>query len=173
MNAPTANLRPANEWASWIALIFAIVICFATAGLGSALTTPGLEPWYAGINKPSFNPPNWIFGPVWTVLFLAMAVALWRIWRVVPIDAQSALMRRKALIAFGVQLALNVTWSASFFYLQNPVLALGVIVVFLASLLACVAFFRSLDRIAAWLFAPYIAWVSFASLLNAAIVALN
>lgn len=162
-----------EQGASWLSLVVSIAICFAAAGLGSALTNPGLEPWYASIAKPWFNPPNWIFGPVWTLLFLAMAVSLWRLWRVSSPHQDHMVMRLRALALFALQLALNVAWSGAFFYLQSPLLGLVVIALFLLSLLACFTIFRHVDRIAAWLFVPYIAWVAFASVLNMAIVALN
>jgi len=123
------------------------------------------DAWYAALVKPSFNPPNWLFGPVWTTLYVMIAVAGWRIWR----SAGYGL----AFSLWCVQLALNFAWSPAFFGLRNVGLALAVV---LALLLAIVLFIRaawSRDRAAALLFVPYAVWVSFASLLNAAIYQLN
>lgn len=121
--------------------------------------------WYAHLNKPSFNPPDWVFAPVWTVLYIMIAIAGWRVFLRAPGGAAMAL--------WAVGLALNFMWSPAFFRLRAPALALAVVL----SLLAVnVAFFVTswpLDRAAALLFVPYVVWVAFASLLNAAVVRLN
>ncbi|MEW9807697.1 TspO/MBR family protein [Mesorhizobium sp. ZMM04-5] len=128
-----------------------------------AVTAPG--PWYEALAKPSFNPPNWIFGPVWTVLYVLIAIAGWRVWQR---DRSGAAMK-----LWGLQLALNFLWSPVFFSLQQVGLALVVIVALLATILAFIAAAWSVDRAAALLFVPYALWVSFATLLNAAILTLN
>lgn len=126
-------------------------------------TAPG--PWYEALAKPSFNPPNWLFGPVWTVLYVLIAIAGWRIWQ-----------RRRdggAMKLWWLQLVLNFLWSPVFFGLERIGPALVVILALLAAILAFIAASWKLDRPSAWLFVPYAAWVAFASLLNAAIWALN
>lgn len=149
-------------------LIVCLAACFAAAGLGSLLTVPNLDGWYAHLVKPPFNPPNWIFAPVWTVLFVLMAVAMWRVW--VRGDGHS---RRYALTAFAIQLVLNVAWSAAFFALHAPGLAVLVIFALIAAIGATIFFFRRIDRPAAWMLLPYLAWVFFATLLNLSIFVLN
>lgn len=127
------------------------------------LTMPG--PWYEALAKPFFNPPNWLFGPVWTVLYVLIAIAGWRIWRRDP--------RGTPMKLWWLQLLLNFLWSPSFFAMQQVGLALVVVLAMLATILAFIAAAWNVDRIAAWLFVPYAAWVAFASLLNASIWLLN
>lgn len=127
------------------------------------LTIPG--PWYEALAKPFFNPPNWLFGPVWTVLYVLIAIAGWRIWRRDP--------RGTAMKLWWLQLVLNFLWSPSFFAMQQIGLALVVVLAMLATILAFIAAAWNVDRLSAWLFVPYAAWVAFASLLNASIWWLN
>lgn len=127
------------------------------------ITAPGQ--WYAALNKPPFNPPNWPFGPVWSVLYIAIAVVGWRLWE----SARSSGTMR----LWWLQLALNFLWSPVFFVMQQPTLALVVIVLLLATLLVFIWHARSTDRLSAALFVPYLAWVLFASALNLSIVMLN
>lgn len=150
----------------WVALIFAILPVVAASLLGSAATVPQIPGWYAGLAKPPFNPPNWIFGPVWTTLFAMMAYAVFRILRQ-PLD------KRWALVAYHIQLALNLAWSCVFFGLNSPLGGILVILPLLAMILVTIAAFRPIDRLAALLLWPYLAWVSFATLLNASIWWLN
>jgi tryptophan-rich sensory protein len=151
------------------ALVYAafIAICFAVAALGSVATSAGLASWYATIVKPSFNPPSWIFGPVWTVLYVMIAVAGARL------VLSPAHDKGPVLAAYGVQLALNCAWSWVFFYAQRPGLAVIVIAVMWLSIAATIVLAWPKDRVASWLLIPYLAWVSFASLLNIAIWRLN
>ena len=128
-----------------------------------AIVTPG--EWYAGLAKPAFNPPGWVFGPAWTLLYILIAVAGWRIWQR---DRGGPAMK-----LWWAQLALNFAWTPVFFGAQQIALALVVILLLLATIIAFIAAARRTDRTAAWLFAPYAAWVAFATLLNAAILALN
>jgi len=145
-----------------------LALTLGTGFLGSRITAGSLDTWYRSLAKPPFNPPDWLFAPVWTALFVAMAVAAWRIWRKPP-----DLCRRIGLVLFAVQLALNLAWSATFFGLRSPLSALVVVVLLQASVAATTWVFAWRDRIAALLFLPYLAWVAFAMLLNAAIVFLN
>lgn len=121
--------------------------------------------WYAGLAKPTFNPPNWIFAPVWTVLYVLIAIAGWRTWRRAPADA--------AMRVWWAQLAANFVWSPVFFSLQSLGGALAIIVALLALIFAFIAMTRRADPVAAWLFAPYAAWVAFATVLNASLFVLN
>ena len=122
--------------------------------------------WYASLDKPSWNPPNWLFGPVWTFLYLAMAVAAWRAWR-------SPALPRGAMLLFTVQLVLNALWSWIFFGMQLPGLAFVEICVLLLGIAATAWLFGKADRLAGILFLPYLAWVGFAAALNFALWRLN
>ena len=160
---------PALDRRSLVALIALLVLCLGVGIVGGAVTRTAIEDWYATLAKPVFSPPNWIFAPVWTVLYILMAVAAWRIWRTV--GAPEA--RRNALRMFGMQLLLNLAWPFIFFGAKSPLTALIVILVLEFAILWTMLAFARLDRTAAWLMAPYAAWVAWATALNAAIVALN
>lgn len=153
---------------SLAALVVALVVCLGAAAVGGALTATSVNDWYPELAKPPWNPPAWVFGPVWTTLFVLMAVALWRVW---------AHRRHRrvghAIGLFGLQLALNVTWSALFFGLRSPGAALVEIpFLWLAIAATTVAFWR-IDRVAGALLLPYLGWSGFAIALNAAIWSLN
>ena len=147
----------------------------AIAAVGSAsvaaqiATYQNVAPWHASLVKPAFNPPNWIFAPVWTILYALMAFAVWRILRP-PLTSTA---RRSALTLFFVQLALNAAWSWMFFGANSPLLGLINIVPQLLVVVATVFAFHRLDRVAAWCLVPLAAWVAFASALNLAIWRLN
>ena len=146
------------------------IIAVATASvIGQLATYPNLAPWYAGLIKPSFNPPNWVFAPVWTTLYVLMAFAVWRILRRPEASAE----RRWALILFFAQLALNAAWSWMFFAAHNPLLGLINIVPQILVILATIVAFYRVDKIAAWCLVPLAAWVCFATVLNFAIWKLN
>lgn len=151
-------------------LLAFVVVCFAAAGVGSLVTTPQTADgaWYDTLNKPFFTPPDWLFGPVWTLLFLSMAVAGWLVWR-----ARGFSGARVAMALFFGQLALNVLWSVVFFGLESPGLGLVEILVLWAAILLTILAFGRVSRPAGWLLVPYLAWVSFAALLNAGIWWLN
>jgi benzodiazapine receptor len=136
--------------------------------LGNVATFPNL-PWYETLAKPAFNPPNWLFGPVWTVLYVMMAVALYRVLALSPDHAG----RRVAFAAFLVQIALNGGWSWAFFAAHSPAAGLATILALLAGILATLVLFWRLDRFAGALLVPYLGWVIFAAALNAAILMLN
>jgi benzodiazapine receptor len=150
----------------WFTLALWIAVVAAVALAGSSVTLPKIPNWYASLAKPSFTPPNAVFGPVWTILYLMMAVAVWRIGGGDP-------ARKRAVVLFAVQLALNAIWSPVFFGLEMPGLGLAVIVALLVSLAATVVVFWRIDRAAGLLLAPYLLWVCYATALNAAIVVLN
>ena len=153
---------------SLLILAASLAICFAAAGLGSIATRPNLAPWYEGLAKPWFTPPNAAFPIAWTILFAVMAVALWRV-----VVLSEGVARRRALTAFTVQLALNIGWSFAFFAARSPLLGMVEIVFLLASILWTIRRFQSIDGVAAALLCPYAAWVAFAGALNAAILCLN
>lgn len=144
-----------------------VTLVLATAWIGSSVTLPVIPTWYASLTKPSFTPPNWVFGPVWTTLYLMMAYAAWRVWR----TANGS--RGAALAVFAIQLALNLAWSLLFFGAKQVGLALLDIVVLLMAIVATMAAFARVERVASWLLAPYFAWVAYASALNFAIWRLN
>jgi len=142
-----------------------MVACFAASAIG-AFFMPG--EWYAQLLKPAWNPPNWIFGPVWTALYILMAVAAWKIWRHGGFGAQ-----RRPLSLFLVQLALNAAWSPIFFGLQEPGFAFAEILTLWVAIVGTIMAFRRVDRWAAGLLVPYLAWVTFASVLNFTLWRLN
>lgn len=143
------------------------LLCTLVAILGSSVTTPRIDGWYADLAKPFFTPPNWVFAPVWSILYALMAIAAWRVWRH-PVAG-----RRRALAVFFVQLAFNLAWSFAFFGLASPPLGLAVILVLEALILWMIALFERIDRAAAFSMVPYAAWVAYATALNLAIVILN
>lgn len=148
-----------------LGLVVWLVLCFAAASLG-ALFTPG--PWYAELNKPTWNPPGWVFGPVWSVLYTMMAVAAWLVWKRGGFGAQ-----RVPLSLFLVQLLLNAAWSPLFFGLERPDLAFAVILLLWLAIAATIVAFRQVSRPAFFLLLPYLAWVSFAALLNGVLWQMN
>jgi translocator protein len=149
--------------------VLAVTAVAAAAVVGQVAAYPNLTNWYAGLVKPSFNPPNWVFAPVWTMLYVLMAFAAWRILRLREVSAA----RRLALSLFFVQLLLNAAWSWMFFGAKNPLLGvINIIPQFLVILATIVAFHR-LDPRAAWCLVPLAGWVAFASVLNVAIWRLN
>jgi len=152
--------------AAFAALALAAVV--TTSILGQIATYPNLNPWYAGLTKPSFNPPNWIFAPVWTTLYALMAFALWRILRV-----QISQRRRYAVGWFFLMLALNAAWSWMFFWAHSPLLGLINIVPQFVVVLATIVSFAHVDDLAAICLLPLAAWVAFAGVLNSAIWLLN
>lgn len=145
-----------------VLLAFLIFVVFGGFAMGY-LAPPG--PWYEALPKPAFNPPNWVFGPVWTVLYVLIALAGWRVWRE---NAGGWPMR-----IWWVQLGLNYLWTPIFFGARRPDLAFGIILLLLGTILAFIALSWKRHRVSAWLFVPYAFWVAFASLLNGAILILN
>lgn len=160
---------------SVLALILFLVVCFGVAAWAGQFT-PGQ--WYAGLEKPPWNPPAWVFAPVWTALYALMAVAGWLVWRepgppTRPVPPGRLTLRRLALGVFAVQLALNGAWSWLFFGLHRPGLALAEIVALWLAIVATTLLFWRVRPLAGALFLPYLAWVSFAVALNAALWRLN
>ena len=152
-----------------VAAAVSIGLALVAGAVGGVATASSVTTWYPGLVKPAFNPPNAVFAPVWTALYVLMALAAWRVWRRDPALPD----RRTALIVYAVQLVLNLAWSLIFFGLRAPGPALAEVAVLLAAVLACAVLFWRVDRIAGLMMAPYAAWVAFASLLNFAIWRLN
>ena len=149
----------------------ACILASQAAGLfGALFTTTGPGSWYAGLAKPSFNPPGWVFGPVWTTLYILMGISAWLVWKKGSLSTPPV---RGALLLFTVQLALNAAWSGLFFGLRSPLLGLIDIAALAAAILATILDFRPISPAAAWLLSPYLAWVSFAAILNFSIWRLN
>jgi len=164
------NRKPTLRKTQFHAGIFfsSLLLCFIAAGLGYFLTNEGVRVWYPKLLKPSLNPPNWVFGPVWGVLYTMMAVAWYKI-RIKPITTDI----KVANAFFVLQLILNVLWSYAFFYRHSPVLGLTVIAILWLMILITTLLFARQSTTAAWLMVPYLLWVSFASYLNFSIWLLN
>lgn len=165
-----AAARRAHRPLAPLAAVGSLAVTFAAAAIGSLATMPAIDGWYASLEKPPFTPPNAVFGPVWTLLYLAMAVVLWQIWRVPRTSPPVAAARRAALVAYGVQIVLNALWSVVFFGLEMPTAALAVVLALWAAIV--VLWRRARPLIGGWahLLVPYLAWVAYAALLNGSIV---
>lgn len=157
-----------HSGSSIVGLLAWVGVCVLVGGVSGALTAHAIPTWYAGLVKPSFNPPNWVFGPVWTTLYILMGVAAWIVW----LQPHSA-TRQIALGCFVTQLALNFFWSLIFFRWHMLGGALVEILLLWLAILATLLFFWQVRTLAGALLLPYLAWVSFASVLNAAIWKLN
>ncbi|MBW3022657.1 tryptophan-rich sensory protein [Candidatus Woesearchaeota archaeon] len=152
-----------------IMLVISLAVCQLAGFIGSIFNVSSIPTWYETLNKPSFNPPNWIFAPVWTTLFVLMGISLYLVW--------SKGLKKKgvksAVYVFGGQLALNTLWSILFFGLRSPTLAFVEIIILWLAILWTIIKFYKISKTAAYLLIPYIAWVSFAVLLNFVFVLLN
>jgi len=151
----------------WGLLISFIIICNLIGALG-AIWTSSDGAWYKGIKKPSFNPPSWVFGPVWTLLFTLMGISLYLVW-----TSPSSKIRIIALILFAVQFLFNVAWSYLFFGINKPLWAFVEILILIGFILATIIYFFKVNKLSGYLLIPYILWVSFASFLNYSIWKLN
>jgi benzodiazapine receptor len=157
-----------RDYAQWFALAAFLVLCFAAAAVGSLFTAQSVNTWYEGLAKPSWTPPDSLFAPVWTFLYLAMALAAWLVWRKRGLRGAPV-----ALGLFFLQLVLNVAWSGLFFGMRSPLLGLlDIAVLWLAIVATLIAFWR-INAFAGLLFVPYAAWVTYAGALNFAIWQLN
>lgn len=145
-----------------------LILTLATGFAGGLVTRTSVETWYQALAKPPLTPPDWVFAPVWTALFILMAIAAWRVWLTLPGPG-----RRIALVVFVLQLALNLGWSIVFFGLQLPAVALAALGALFLAVLADTILFDRRDRVAAVLMLPYLAWLGFAGYLNLGIVRLN
>jgi translocator protein len=150
-------------------LIISITIPVLVGATAGFFTASGVESWYQNINKPSWNPPSWIFGPVWTTLYVMMGIALFLVWK----SEASDVLKKTAIAIFAVQLVLNFFWSFIFFSQHQPGWALVEIMVMWLAILFTIFAFANVSKTAAWLLVPYISWVSFATVLNYTIWQLN
>jgi tryptophan-rich sensory protein len=148
-------------------LILSVGLCLGVGVLGSFFTVSSIPSWYAILNKPVFSPPNWVFGPAWTILYILMGISLYLVW------TSKFKLKQNAFNLFFVQLGLNLLWSIFFFGLKNPTLALVDIVVLWIAIFLTIRSFYKINRLAGNLLIPYLLWVSFAAVLNLAIVILN
>jgi len=150
-------------------LVVSIIACLAASAIGSVFTRGAIPTWYANLEKPFFTPPNWLFAPAWTLLYILMGIAAFLVWRK-GLENRGV---RIALIVFLIQLALNALWSVVFFGLESPLYGLIVIsILWIAILVTIIKFFR-ISRVASVLMWPYLLWVTFAAVLNASIWLLN
>ena len=154
---------------NWLKLIGAIIICQLAGLIGSFFTSQSVSTWYLTLEKPSFNPPSWIFGPGWTLLFLLMGFSLYLVWN----KKKKPVIKNQALIFFSLQWFLNIAWSYFFFYLQNPLAAFIEILILWLFILLTIIYFYKLSKTAAYLLIPYLGWVSFAAVLNYYLYLLN
>ncbi len=152
----------------WKKFILAILLCEGAGIIGSIFTVSAIPTWYATLNKPSFSPPNWLFGPVWTILYLLMGISLYLIWKSKP-----SLLKGFTEKLFYTQLLLNAAWSVIFFGMQQPLVAFLEIILMWIMIALTIMSAKKLNKTAAYLLIPYLLWVSFATLLNGAIVLLN
>ena len=143
-------------------LLFSIGLCLGAGIVGLFFTFSAIPTWYATLAKPSFSPPNWVFGPVWTTLYILMGISLYLVW-----------LKKKVPTVFWIQLILNTAWSIIFFGMKNPTLALVDIVVLWVSIFLTIKAFSKINKLSGKLLYPYLVWVSFASILNLMIVLLN
>ena len=159
---------PRNSLVDLVVLAFFVALCLVIGALGAAVVATSIDTWYADLAKPSFTPPDRLFGPVWTVLYVLMAIAAWRVWRSADRDT-----RRGPLTLFALQLALTLGWTVVFFGLQKIGAAVATIVVLDVGVVVTTLAFRSIDRWAGLLMVPYLAWSVFATVLTIAIWRLN
>ena len=153
----------------WTRLGISLGVCLGAGGLGSMATRQSLMAWYPQLIKPSFSPPDWLFAPVWTALYVMMGYAAYLVWQ----KKESAPGVKSALFMFGIQLALNTSWSFVFFKFQSLVGGLLVIVALWSTILLTIVKFSKISRRASSLLIPYLLWVSFATVLNFALWRLN
>jgi translocator protein len=151
-----------------IILMLFLLICQLPGLIGSYFTVSAIPVWYAGLNKPWFNPPNYLFGPVWFMLYVMMGVSFFMIW-----NTAAEFQKKTAVIIFSIQLVLNALWSIIFFGMKNPGLAFFEIVVLWLFILLSIITFHPLSKKASYILIPYLLWVSYASVLNFAIWRLN
>lgn len=154
---------------SFLKLIDSVVLCELVGIISAPFTIVSIPTWYRTLNKPFFSPPNWVFGPVWTILYVLMGVSLYLVWKKGVKNEKT----RTALLYFFIQLALNFLWTFIFFGFHSPLAAFVTIVILWIMILVSIRKFYPLSKTAAYLLIPYILWVSFASVLNFSIVVLN
>ena len=152
-----------------IPFIISLIITLSIAYVASIFTRPEIQSWYPALNKPSFNPPNWLFAPVWITIYILIGIAAYLVWK--QRDTSSAY--KTAVAIYIIQLALNFSWSIVFFGMHHILAALIIIILLSVTIILNINWFGRLDTIAAWLLVPYLLWVCFATLLNISIYILN
>ncbi|MEO0089749.1 MAG: TspO/MBR family protein [candidate division WOR-3 bacterium] len=150
-------------------LLLSILICQVAGILGSIFTTPAIPTWYLQLNKPPFTPPNWLFAPAWTTLFLLMGISLYLVWN----QGWENKQVKKAILIFAIQLILNILWSFIFFTLKSLLFAFIEIIILWIAILLTIINFQKVSKPSAYLLLPYLLWVSFASVLNFSLLTLN
>ncbi len=151
-----------------VSFLVLIGICLSVSALGGWITHTSVNDWYQTLHKPPLNPPDWLFAPTWITLYVMMAIAAWRVW-----TRSSGQPRRKAMLAFAIQLTLNLAWSFFFFGAKSPGMAAIEIFALWFAIISSLIIFWRIDRLAGWLMCPYLFWVTFAIYLNISIFALN
>ncbi len=159
----SAEGRPTQK-VDLLALFASIALCLSVSAVGGAITATSVGNWYQTLEKPSFTPPDWLFAPVWTCLYVLMGISSWRIW-----VHRSFVAIRSALTVFGIQLFLNLAWSFLFFGLQRVDLALLEIVILFTAIITNTVVFWRIERLAGLMFLPYAAWVAYAAAINASL----
>jgi len=152
-----------------VKLLISVIICQAAGIFGSLFTTPNIPTWYATLKKPGFAPPNWLFAPVWTLLFLLMGIALYLVWK----QGWSSPLVKSAMIIFFIHLVVNILWSIAFFGMRAPLIGFFVIVALWFLIILTIIYFSNASKTAGVLLIPYLLWVSFASVLNFMLYRLN
>lgn len=150
-------------------LLISVAITLSIAGIASYFTISQIQGWYVYLQKPVFNPPNWLFGPVWTILYIMIGISAYLVWQ----QRSKSINYINAEYAYFLQLLFNLSWSIVFFGLHQILAALIVIIALWLSIVANIFFFSKVNRVAAWLLVPYLLWVTFASILNLYIYRLN
>lgn len=158
-----------KKYIPFLAFVLCVALPLAIGGIGGFFTFQSVKTWYITLNKPSFNPPNWVFGPVWTTLYILMGISSFLVWQ----KRKQTSLYDKAVVIYLVQLFLNLMWSFLFFYQQEIGWALAEIVILWTVILVNALLFYKINKIAGLLYLPYILWVSFASYLTYSIFLLN
>ena len=150
----------------FLSFIIFFVITFSTSFIGALVTINFKEPWYSLLNKPAFNPPDWVFGPVWTILYLLMTISIWMYWH-------SKNKKMNTVYIYFIHLVFNATWSIVFFALHNMIFALLVLVVLIALIINLITRYRRVTIMSSYLMIPYLLWCCFALILNTSLIILN
>jgi benzodiazapine receptor len=168
VRVPGATIATVEDFDIWLGLVALIVLCLSAGFIGAIATRHSVRTWYPTLRKPKGTPPSWVFAPVWTTLYIVMAIAAWLVWREVGWE-----IGKHALIMFLGQLALNVAWSGIFFGGRQPGLAMGEIIILWLAILCTGLMFHYLLPLAGMLMLPYLMWVTYATYLNFGIWRLN
>jgi|WetSurMetagenome_2_1015567.scaffolds.fasta_scaffold121094_3 translocator protein len=161
--------KETGKGTNWAMLAGFVILCELAGIIGAAFTFDAIPTWYAGLNKPFFTPPSWVFGPAWTTLYALMGIAAYLVWE----KGTARKDVRSALGLFGTQLALNTAWSIAFFGLRSPWAGVAIIILLWIAIAATTRAFWGISKNAGYLMVPYILWVSFAAILNVAVAVLN